>query len=188
MSTATAAVSSSLLTAEEFGALPDTDCVMELVRGVVAKTPLPFTRHGLFCSNMLLIVLSFVEQHRLGRVLCNAAVVILERDPDTVRGPDVSYYSFNRLPDGSLPEGYLEQVPEIVWEILSPDDRWTDIMQKTTEYLSAGVSVVCLLDPEMKSAWLYYPDAPPQRLNGDEAMTFPGILDGFSEPLSRFFQ
>jgi Uma2 family endonuclease len=187
MSAVTATSSSGFLTAEEFGSLPDADCVMELVRVVVVRKPLPGARHGALCSNTVLLVGNFAEDKGLGRVLCNNAGIITERDPDTVRGPDISYFSYERLPEGPLPEGYSEQSPEIVWEVLASDDRWTDIMRKTTEYLKAGVLAVCLLDSELETAWLYFADAPPRKLTENEAMTFPGILEGFSEPLSRFF-
>ena len=188
MSAATAAVARGLLTAEEFGELPDTDCVMELIQGAVVRMPPPKPRHGQVCSRTNRIVGNFVDAHDLGHVLCNDAGVITERDPDTVRGADVAFYSYDRLPKGPLPEAYLDQAPDIVWEVLSPDDRWTDVMQKTTEYLSAGVRVVCLLDPETKTAWLYYPDQPPRQLNAGDTVTLAGVLPGFSEPLSRFFQ
>ena len=66
---------------------------------------------------------------------------------DSVRGGDVVFYSYTRLPRGPIPEGYLEVVPELVFEVRSPSDRWAKITAKVGEYLDAGVLVACVLDP-----------------------------------------
>src|SRR5687767_111186 len=93
----------TLLTAEEFALLDDHQ-LSELVRGRVVPMNVPAFRHGYYCSKIILIVGNFVQEHGLGRVLSNDSGVITERNPDSVRGADVSYYSYGRIPKGPMPQ------------------------------------------------------------------------------------
>jgi Uma2 family endonuclease len=129
---------SGLLTADEFLSLPACEHPQELVRGRVVDYPITFPLHGLVCGHVAGELGNHVEAADAGRVILTHAVVT-ERDPDTVRGPDVSFYSCARLPRGPMPEtGHLDVVPDLVAEVLSPSDRWSRVFAKITEYLTAG--------------------------------------------------
>jgi len=120
--------------------------------------------------------------------MSNDSGVITDREPDTVRGADVSYYSFSRLPRGPLAEGYGNEIPELVVEVRSPGDRWRDIQKKITEYLQAGVLAVVVLDPGPRTAHVFSADDPPRTLGAEDELTLPGILDGFRVRVGRFFE
>lgn len=167
-----------LLTAEEFADRPDSGRPEELVRGRIAPMTPPDRRHGYVCLKVGRVLADFVETHDLGRVLSDDSVVITERPPDTVRGADVCYYSFARLPRGRLAQGYGPEVPELVVEVRSPGDRWGAIQAKVGEYLRAGVLAVLVIDPDAESAHLFRADAPPRAVAGEDELTLPGILDG----------
>ena len=92
--------STRLVTAEEYLRQPDNGVPSELVRGRIVKMNRPFTAHGYFCSVVDRLVGNHVADNDLGRVVCNDAGVVTERDPDTVRGPDVAFYSYDRAPRG----------------------------------------------------------------------------------------
>ena len=113
-----------LMTAEQFGRRPDPGYPEELVRGRVVAMSVPDRRHGYVCGKADRIFGNFVDAREIGRVMCNDSGVITERDPDTVRGADVAYYSYARLPKGPLPTGYGPEVPELVVEVRSSSDRW----------------------------------------------------------------
>ena len=83
--------------------LPDDGQRRELRRGVVVVLNLPGFRHGEVCGNIHYWLSTFVRQHPLGRVLTNDSGLITERNPDTVRGGDVTYYSFQRVAKGESP-------------------------------------------------------------------------------------
>ena len=153
-----------LMTAEEFGKRPDPGYPEELIRGRIVAMSVPDKRHGYVCLKVGRILGDFVDEHDLGRVMSNDSGVITEREPDTVRGADVSYYSFNRLPKGPLAPGYGNEIPELVVEVRSPGDRWRDIQKKVAEYLEAGVLTVVVLDPESDSARFSTPTTLPRTL------------------------
>ena len=124
---------------------------------------------------------------RLGRVVGGDAGVVTQREPDSVRGPDVAFYSYQRIPRGPLPEGYWPASPELVIEIRSKDDRWKDIHQKIGEYFSADVLTVAVVDSEQQRVYLFSADRETAVLNSSDQLTFPDILPGFEIVVARLF-
>jgi Uma2 family endonuclease len=186
MSTASAAP--TLMTAAEFARRPDPGYPEELVRGRIVPMPQPTRRHGQICSKSVRIFGNFAEDQDLGQVLSNDSGVITERGPDTVRGADVSFYSYNRIPRGPLPADYGDVPPELIVEVRSPSDRWPEILTKVAEYLNAGVLAVVVLDDDSRTALLCRADQAPRRLGPDDLLEFPDILPGFAVPVRRFFE
>src|SRR5438132_6290556 len=114
----TASAAQRLVTAEEFGRLPDAGRITELVRGEVVEVNMPYPRHGQICARIAYLIQRFLEDHPLGHVITNDSGVVTVRGQDTVRGADVAYYSFSRVPPGPLPRGqYLAVVPELLFEV-----------------------------------------------------------------------
>lgn len=177
-----------LMTAEDYSALPDLGYPSELVKGRIVKMNVPQSRHGQVCARASRILGNHADERELGHVLSNDSGVITQRDPDTVRGADVSFYSYEHVPKGPIEPGYLNVAPQVMIEVLSPDDRWPKVWTKTGEYLEAGVSVVCVLDPKAGSARLHRPNGDIEILDGDDTLRLPELSESFAEPVSRFFQ
>jgi Uma2 family endonuclease len=108
----------------------------------------------------------FVAKRQLGRVITNDGGVQTEHDPDTVRGADVAYYSYERVPRGPLPKGYWP-APELVVEVKSSDDRGKTIHKKVGEHLDAGVLTVIVIDPDKQLIHVTTPDRETETRNGD---------------------
>jgi Uma2 family endonuclease len=178
-----------LLTIEEFEKLPDNGKPTELVRGRVVVMTLPFPWHGYVCGRVVRFVGGFIDTNDLGYGVSNDSGIITERDPDTLRGADFAFYSYQRVPKGSLKKrGYLSVAPDLAMEVKSADDRWKDILAKVAEYLNAGVTVVCVLDPERNTATVYRADQPEQTFSADDMLSFPEVLPGFSVQVRRLFE
>lgn len=181
-------ITGTLLTAEQYRRLPDRGRPLELIRGRVVEMNMPAPRHGYFCGKVVRLVGNFVEEKGLGRVMSNDSGVVTQRDPDSVRGADVCFYSYSRLPRGPLPEGYLPVVPELVFEVRSPGDRWSEVTAKVGEYLHAGVAAVCVLDAQTETITVYHADELPRVLAADDELTLPELLDReFRVLVRRFF-
>lgn len=177
-----------LLTAEEFAQRPDEGRPEELVRGRVVTMPPPGARHGKICAILARLLGNSAEEQSLGHVLCNDAGVITARGPDTVRGPDVAFYRYERLARGALPTGYLTVVPDVVFEVMSPEDRWPSVLAKVAEYLNAGVGRVVILDPEERVAYEYASERGVRVLSGENVLEIPEVLGTFRVPVGRFFE
>ena len=148
----------------------------------------PAPRHAYFCSRIVQITGNFASDRDVGRVLCNDSAVITERGPDTVRGADVSFYSYDRLPRGPIPGGYLTIVPNVVFEVRSPTDRWSEVLAKVAEYLNANVQVVCVHDVQTETLTVHRPDQPPLVLRSEDELVLPEIHADFRVPVRRFFE
>lgn len=183
------ATATSLLTAEEYMALPDSfDGPTELVKGVLITIPPARPRHGELCARASYLVQRHLEDHVIGRVVTNDSGMITERDPDSVRGPDVAFYSYQRVQKGPLPDGLLSVSPDVVFEVRSPSDRWSELHGKVAEYLRVGVRAVCVLDDSTRTIHVFHADQGSQVLKADEDFTLPDILNDFCVKVERFFE
>jgi hypothetical protein len=79
-----------------------------------------------------------------------------------VRGADVAFVS-----DEAYVHGAIERAPDLIVEVLSPNDRWGEVTQKLHEYFSIGVRLVWVADPETRAA-----------LNGTLRASAPGAAAG----------
>ncbi|HEV7223515.1 MAG TPA: Uma2 family endonuclease [Pirellulales bacterium] len=177
-----------LVSADEYSRLPDLGRPSELVRGRIVLMNMPGARHGKVCARIAHEVMKFNDRRRLGHVMTNDSGVVTTRGPDSVRGPDVAFYSYERLPPGEVTSGYPAAPPELVFEVLSPSDRWSELQHKALEYLGAGVRCVALVDPAGETVAIYRGDRPPETLAGDDELAVDEVLPGFSVPIRRFFE
>jgi hypothetical protein len=88
----------------------------------------------------LLTAEEFVRLHSADNaepVTCYDSFVRTRKDPDTLRGTDICYFTYERVPKGEFPEGLLPIVPDMAIEVRSPSERWTQVFAKVLEYLEA---------------------------------------------------
>ncbi len=176
----------TLLTAEEFLAIPG-DEPHELAQGEVVEMTLPGGRHGLVCARIARLLGNWADSHEAGEVLSNDSAVITERDPDSVRGPDVQFFSIDRLPDDFPPVGPLRQPPDLAIEVVSDSDRWSDVINKVDEFLGVGVREVWVIEPEGQFVEIFRPDGCHRRIRRDGTLESPTIVPGFACPVASLF-
>jgi Uma2 family endonuclease len=177
-----------LLTAQEYLQLPDRGIPTELIRGRVVEMNVPAPRHGQICCKIARLLGNYADEHDLGHVVVNDSGILTEHDPDTVRGADVAFYSFLRVPRGKFPPGYPTVVPEVVFEVRSPTDRWSKLLAKVLEYLEAGVSIVCILDQVSETVQIHREEELPQTLHNSDELHLPDVLGDFRVSVQRFFE
>jgi Uma2 family endonuclease len=189
MATAVETQVEPLLTVAEYARRPDPGYPTELVRGRIVRMEVPKPYHGWICSNAAQILGNFAQVHDLGYVMTIGSGVITARNPDTLRGADVAFYSHAKVPKGMLPrDSYLDVVPDLVVEVRSSDDRWPKLIEKVADYLNAGVPVVLVLDPDEQKLYLYSADAPVRILATGDELALPALLPGFAVAVGRFFE
>jgi Uma2 family endonuclease len=177
------------MTAEEYADLPDPHGYpTELVKGVLITMAPPRPRHGEICLQIGHLLRIYLDAHPIGRALSNDSGIVTERDPDTVRGADIAYYSFERVPKGPLPAGLLDIAADLVFEVLSPSDRWSEVQVKVAEYLDAGVRAVCVVDDDTRSVHVFRSDKPLQVFKAADEFALPEILSEFCVKVERFFE
>ncbi len=171
-----------LMTAEEFcdwvQRPENANRWFELVRGEVIELPAPLKLHGIICMNLGARLWNLSQEQGKGYVTGNDSGVILARDPDTVRGPDIAYYEDANTIAEVHPK-YGEVPPRLAVEILSSSDRYTRITEKVNDYLSAGVELVWLIEPELRSLTVCRAGRQAQVLKEADELTGEEVLPGF---------
>ena len=171
--------SPAFLTAEELLHLNLPNKRTELVRGILVVRELAGNQHGDVAMRLGVAIHTHVEAHRLGRVFAAEAGFTLARKPDTVRAPDVAFISIERLPDPP-PRGFAELAPDLAVEVLSPDDRAGDVLEKVADWLKAGTRLVWVVDPIRVNARVYRADGSESLLNETDALQGEDVLPGFT--------
>jgi Uma2 family endonuclease len=128
----------------------------ELVKGEVVEMTPPGGVHGGIAVNIAIPLGSFVRSHDLGRVVVESGFH-LERQPDTVRGPDVSFIRKERIPQGGLPRAFFAGAPDLAVEIVSPSDSAAGLEAKVRDYLRAGSLRVWAVYPDSKGVAVHRP-------------------------------
>jgi len=107
--------------------------------------------------------------------------------PDKVRKPDVSFIRRERLDPNAVPEGFITIVPDLVVEVLSPNDRAVPVARKVDEYLRAGVPLVWVVNEDLRQVWVHRADRTVTVLSDGDELTADGVLPGFRCPVADFF-
>ena len=175
-----------LMTAEELLLLPDDGMQRELIRGVLTEDMPPGYEHGAVENRIGRLLGNFVDDHELGDVLCGDSGFVLERGPDTVRGPDVAWVARDRV-EGRV-TGFAELAPDLVVEVKSPSDSQRHMAERAMMWLSHGTRMVVVADPARTTLTVYQPGQPPLVLAEFDVFDGGDILPGFSEPVWRFFR
>ena len=174
-----ATVETRQLTAEEFcewASRPENAGKrFELERGEPVEMPPPSEIHGVVCFLVAHLLGAYVFRRGQGYVCSNDTGLLVEKDPDTLRGPDVMLFDEKRRFD-QLSRKYSTGVPKLVVEVFSPSDNWGKTLKRIGQYLKRGVALVWVVDPESLSVSIHQPGKDPrvvdetEELHGEEVL------------------
>ncbi len=185
-----ASVLSKLMTAEEFfdfaNRPENRDKHFELVKGEVVKVSRPGDRHGSVCANAAFLLVGYTRVIKRGHVTTNDTGIVLERDPDTVRGADVALY-MEKVRFRQLKIKYELRLPKLIVEVLSPNDRQGRMQKRINEFLAKGVGTAWLLDPDAETLTIFLPNKQPIVLERDDEVTGLKLLPDFRCQVAEFF-
>ena len=127
------------MTADELIELPEGEKFYELVRGVLRVREPAGGQHGLISGRLFVQLSSYVEAHGLGTAFPGNTGYFLGRTPDTVRAPDVSFVDKARLSLENVGAGFIALAPDLAVEVVSPNDRASELEEKLADYWAASV-------------------------------------------------
>ncbi len=175
------------VTAEEYALMADPPGGrLELIRGEVIVVPPPNWEHGEVQGNIAYLIKHFLRSNPLGRVAVEGGV-ITDRGPDTVRGPDVSFISKERLPLGVRLNRYADQVPDLCVEVVSPSNTRSKLNEKVKEYFFGGCRMVWVVDPDERSVNVYCEPLAGRVLKDGAILDGEDVLPGFSCKVADLF-
>ena len=184
---ATIKTRTALLTAEDLLRLDSEGVRGELIRGVLHETMSTGEEHGWIVMRLGALLMNFILSRSLGRLVGSDSGVLLERDPDTVREPDLAFTLAERLPPGGPSVGYAEVVPDLVVEVVSPSDQPRDVADKVAMWLSHGVRLVWVVRSDSRTIEVHRASAEVYTLSESDVFDGLDVLPGFSCPVSAVF-
>lgn len=133
-----------LLTADEYWQMPGGTASSELLHGEVHRTMPPGAEHGRIVLRLGAKLLAWAEQTKAGYIGTEAGY-LLETNPDSVRGPDLSYIRRARIPASGIPKAFWRLAPDVTIECVSPNESASEVREKVRDYLNAGTLLVWLI-------------------------------------------
>jgi Uma2 family endonuclease len=169
------------ITADELLRMPDDGWKYELVQGELRKMSPAGVEHGDISLAIAASLRAYARQHRLGNVYPSDTGFVLSRNPDTVRAPDAAFVRAERV---IRTQKYFEGAPDLAFEVISPNDLYEEVAEKTREYLRAGTRVVVVVNPRTRDVLIH-------RSTGVETvhdvLAIEDVVPGWRLPLSELF-
>jgi Uma2 family endonuclease len=185
-----ATVETKRMTAEEFfewAHRPENqDRFFELHRGEIIEMPPPGELHGILCAWITHLLWRYVLERGRGRVCSNDTGLIVARDPDAVRGPDVILLDDTRQLD-QLSRRYIDRLPALVVEVLSPNDQKGKVDLRISQYQRRGIPLIWIVDPEARTVSVYRPGKEHYVRDDTEEVTGEDVLPGMRYDVAEFF-
>jgi Uma2 family endonuclease len=168
--------------------LPSGTVLYELHHGRLIAMPPAGDAHGAVASNITTDLKVQGERRGLGKARCNDTGLVLARNPDHVLGPDVVFIAASSLPIRRSPEGYLETIPDLVAEVRSKNDSLLEVQRKVADYLTAGVRVIWVADPDTRTVTVHRRGHEPQVFRETDTLTVEDVIPGFRLPVAEVFK
>jgi Uma2 family endonuclease len=142
-------------TADDLLQMRDDGFRYELVSGELRTMSPAGNKHGRFAANITSSLGPHVKANGLGAVYAAETGFWISSDPDTVRAPDVAFVSQKRLDEVGDVEGYWPGAPDLLVEVISPGDTYTEVEEKVLEWLEAGARMVVVVNPRKHAVTVY---------------------------------
>ncbi len=159
----------------------------ELVGGELKETMPTSILHGIIAGRIAIILGFFVLQNKLGEVLTAETGFRLFVDKKTVRVPDVSFLSNEKLAEIKNVNKFYDGTPDLAIEVISPSETYNDVQGKLEDYLSAGVKMVWIIRPENKTVTTYRTLSDFKILRESEELNGEEVLPNFKCNLTDIF-
>jgi Uma2 family endonuclease len=175
----------TLMTGEELFRRPDLG-PCELVNGRIVPLAPTGDEHGDVELELGTRLRLYGKESGRGRAVGGEVGIYIRRNPDTVRAADIAFISKERDIHPRT-KGYFEVAPELVVEVLSPSDSWSDITEKLADYFSAGVDRVWIVDSKLRSVFAYRSLTEVRQFREGEDLVDEELLPGFRVPVKDLF-
>ena len=175
-----------LITADELLMMPDNGKRYELIRGVLSEKVTAGDPHGIVVSRVDTALSNYSDANDYGETRTGEPGYRLDRNPDTVRAPDVAWIAPGRVPAGT--RGYPDLAPDLAVEVKSPSNSYAELADKALMWLSYGSREVWMMDPERVTVTRHRPGVQPEMLYEDDVLDGGDLLPGFTIPVWRLFR
>lgn len=183
----TTATKKKIWTDSEFMALPGENDRYELIDGELVNMGNSGMEHGYLASNLTVFLGSYVLAHKLG-VICDSSTAFTMKTGNK-RSPDISFVAKERLQGiKRLPQGFFIGAPDLVIEIISPNNTFAELHGKMIEYFANECRLAWLIHPDEQSVLVYRSPRPERLLKVTDNLDGEEVISGFSMPMIDLFR
>jgi Uma2 family endonuclease len=176
-----------ITTAEELFNMPDDGYRYELVRGELRKMAPTGSEHGDISADIHISLGAYVRANNMGKTRIAESGFVLERDPDHVRAPDVAFVRRERVEAIGRQPGYWPEAPDLAIEVISPNDRYTEVNEKVADWLAAGTRMVVVVNPRNQTVRVHRAAADVVTLTITDTLDGGDVVPGWQMPLADIF-
>ena len=176
----------TLLTVTDFEVANHPDRV-ELIDGEIVEMTPSSDGSSSAAISIGALLWNHVRLNKLGRVYGADGGFVLFPDRETVRVPDVAFVRAERMPQGEARRHFPRLAPDLVVEVLSPTDRASEVLAKVAMYQEAGVSLIWLVDPDVRTVTVLATNRAPVTLHPGETLEGGDVLPELQIPVSDIF-
>ena len=159
----------------------------ELDHGALVVREAGGLEHGDIAALLVIRMGAYVYEHELGRVVGSNVGFLLTKNPDTVRVPDAAFVRADRIPCGALSKRYVDGAPDLAIEVMSPNDRFSELARKATDYLRAGGRLVWGIRPYDRRVIVWRANGEMQTLTLADTLDGEDVLPGFRCRVASLF-
>src|SRR5687768_15547625 len=141
---------------------------------------------ALFIATRIAAVLNAAFYPHTGMAACELMIYCFDGRSHG-RKPDVVYVRLNRLPSGRIPTGDLFVAPDLVAEVLSPNNSGSEVDEKLDEYITAGVSLVWIVNPDRRTIRVFRQDGTHRLYHANDVIENEPALPGFRLVVGEVF-
>jgi Uma2 family endonuclease len=159
----------------------------ELVDGHLVERPMSVWS-SLVGGILYRLVLDYCFVHKVGLAWpADQGYQCYSFSPRLVRRPDVSFIHKSRLTPELLRAGHCPVVPDLAAEVISPNELVYDLDEKLREYLRAGVRLVWIVNPEVRTVRIHRLDGSITGLEEKDELSGEDVIPGFRVPVADLF-
>jgi Uma2 family endonuclease len=173
--------------ADQLYELPDDGNRYELIKGDLIMMSPAGSEHGWIAGRIFVRLATHVENLDLGRAYAAETGFKISESPDTVRAPDACFVSHERLNTVVETRSYLPLAPDLVVEVVSPNDTSTDVEAKAEQWLEAGSRVVLVADPGNQTLRVYKSKAQIEVFHSGEEFSSGDVCDDWKISVNEIF-
>jgi Uma2 family endonuclease len=160
----------------------------ELIEGELIIMPPAGGEHGEIASTISGEIYLHLKKHKSGKIFAAETGFYTRRDNRTVRAPDVAFIQQSKIPQTGISKGFLDIVPDLIVEVVSPHDRASEIDMKVIEWLEFGVQLVWIVYPESRRIFVYEQEKPnPIILDENDTLIGGSVLPEFEVQVTTIF-
>jgi Uma2 family endonuclease len=179
------APTTSLLTWEDFAALPQDDMHHELIEGEHQALPAVKSRQA-FIARMCWKYLFPMQECAHICAFAEAGFRLPGELPTWIQ-PDVSVLTRERMTSTPLDEDYY-YAPELAVEVFSQSEKPRDLQRKIELLLASGSLAVWVIYPKTQTVKVHLPNGKTYTRGVDESLTFPELLPDWQLPVAKIFE